>query len=330
MHKHMYLTMCMALAMLLFEPNLAKSQQDSATSDLTLADTILFIEANPVLGFNFPYYLRIPKNVNKTFTQYLLVETNNAGYNDTFQYHINSTYWQIKKNSLGGSLCYNLKIPFLMPVFPRTVKDIHIYTHAFDSDAAKIKKGDQVRLDLQLIAMINHAKQVLKTFGIESKEKVFMNGFSASGTFANRFTLIHPNMVAAVACGGINAIAALPLARVENQKLPYPIGIYDFEKLFGKAFDLETYIKVPQLLYMGENDANDATLFDDAYTKTERKIIYTVLGKNMIPDRLKKCENLYTSANTNAVFKIYPKLGHETEQTIFLDVYYFFKNKMDM
>ncbi|OFY51082.1 MAG: hypothetical protein A2W85_05210 [Bacteroidetes bacterium GWF2_41_31] len=310
-----------------FINSFAGVQSDSLKSNLVFADTIIKIEANPKQGFNYPYYLRIPKGLNKSDVKYLLVETNNTGVNDTIQFHEQVAYLQIKRNSLGSSLCSNLKIPFLMPVFPRPQKnDGNIYTHAFDRDAAMIDKGEMKRLDLQLIAMIENARVVLSNYEISIKEKILINGFSASGTFANRFTLIQPEIVAGVACGGINAIAILPIAKLEEKKLKYPLGIFDFEALFAAKFNIAAYQQVPQFIYMGEKDTNDAVLFDDAYSNSERKMIYQLLGKTMIPDRFIHCEQIYRNNNVNSTFKIYPDIGHETEQTIFLDVYTFFKN----
>lgn len=290
----------------------------------TLVDTIIKIEKNPALGFNFPYYLRIPKGLNQNEIQYLLVETNNSGVNDTLLHHEKEAFLETTRNSLGGRLCSKLKVPFLIPVFPRPAKEWKIYTHAFDRDAAYIKEGDMKRLDLQLIAMIENAKIVLKANGITCKEKFLMNGFSASGTFSNRFTLIHPTLVAGTACGGINAITILCINKLEKTELKYPIGISDFKLLFGTDFNLEEYKKVPQFIYMGQNDNNDAVLFDDAYSKSERKMIFKLLGKQMIPERFSKCESIYVQNKINSVFKVYPGIGHETNKKVLNEVVDFF------
>lgn len=290
----------------------------------TLIDTVIKIESNPKLGFNFPYYLRIPKGLNQNEIQYLLVETNNSGINDTLLYHEKETFLETIRKSLGASLCSKLKIPFLIPVFPRPAKEWRIYTHAFDRDAASIKEGEMRRLDLQLIAMVEHAKIVLKQYGINSKDKFLMNGFSASGTFCNRFTLIHPTRVAGTACGGINAIPILCIDKLGKTKLKYPLGTSDFELLFGTHVNLEEYKKIPQFIYMGQNDKNDAVLFDDAYSKSERKIIFNLLGKQMIPDRFSKCESIYTQNKVNSTFKVYPGIGHETDRKVLNEVAEFF------
>ena len=43
---------------------------------------------------------------------------------------------------------------------------------------------------------------------------------SASGTFANQFAILHPQVVRAVACGGVNGIPTFPVARWQNTTLP--------------------------------------------------------------------------------------------------------------
>jgi predicted esterase len=295
----------------------------------TLLDTVIKIDRNSDLGFNFPYYLRIPKGLNTNEIQYLLVETNNSGVNDTLSYHEKEAYLETIRKSLGSSLCNKLKVPFLIPVFPRPAKEWKIYTHAFDRDAASIKEGDMKRLDLQLIAMVENAKVVLKNYGINIKEKFLMNGFSASGTFANRFTLIHPTLVAGTACGGINAMPILCISKLEKTKLIYPIGTSDFKHLFGSNVDLEEYKKVPQFIYMGQNDKNDAVLFDDGYSRSERKIILKLLGKELVPERFSKCESIYAQNKVNSTFRVYPGIGHETDKQVFNDVLTFFNKIID-
>jgi hypothetical protein len=291
-------------------------------------DTVIKVEAHPELGFNFPYYLRIPKGVNYASVTYLLVETNNSGNNDTFAHHERETYKEIIKNSLGSSLCEQLKVPFLMPVFPRPATEWQLYTHAFDKDVAHIKKGPMKRLDVQLIAMCAHARGVLQKIGISVTEKILLNGFSASGSFANRFTAIHPDKVAAVACGGINGIVILPAKTLNGKKLVYPIGTADFKQTFGKTFDAELYRNVPQFIYMGALDDNDAVVYDDAYSRAERTLVFEQLSQKMLPDRFAKCEDIYKQNKANALFKTYPNIGHRTDRLIFSEVCAFFKKVM--
>jgi hypothetical protein len=167
--------------------------QLSTPGDSLKRDTLLRIEPKPGSGFNFPYYVYIPARTRLNTQLHLLVETNNSGLNDTLEFHDKEAAKAAKRNSLGSSIARRLRVPYLVPVFPRTQKEWKVYTHAIDRDAMLIKGGENKRLDLQLIAMIEDAGKVLAALGITINKKVLLNGFSASGTFANRFTCIHPD-----------------------------------------------------------------------------------------------------------------------------------------
>lgn len=81
----------------------------------------------------------------------------------------------------------------LKRVFPRPEKTGHIYTHALDRDCLITEMEDIKRLDLQLISMIDDAIGRLKQKEIILEDKVVMAGFSASGMFVNRFSILHPD-----------------------------------------------------------------------------------------------------------------------------------------
>ncbi|MES2514985.1 MAG: hypothetical protein V4580_12610 [Bacteroidota bacterium] len=308
----------------------AFAQEIHARENELAKDTIIKFDPDSASGFYYAYFIRLPKGTKVNAPQFLLVETNNSGANDSLAFHERETYLEVIKNSLGSSLCKNLKVPFLVPVFPRPKKDWKYYTHALDRDVALIKDGSMKRLDEQLIAMTKHAKLQLQKMGILINEKIMLNGFSASGSFANRFTFLHPELVAAVACGGINAIPMLPVKTLESSKLIYPIGIYDYQKLFSDTVHLTAYKKVPQFIYMGGKDENDAVLFDDAYSDKERAIIYKCLGKTMQPDRWIKCQDIYKKELVNATFKTYGNIGHQTDKEVFVDVSAFFSRTMQV
>ena len=294
--------------------------------DTLTQDTLLLIEADTAAGFHFPYYLYIPEGT-VSGAQHLLVETNNTGTNDTLAYHVRGASEQVTNASLGNSLSWGLKVPFLMPAFPRPQTAWQYYTHALDRDAALLDTGAMRRLDLQLIAMIEHARPQLKALGYEVRDKVLLNGFSASGTFSNRFTLLHPDRVAAMACGGINGLAILPVDSLNGAALDYPLGTHDAEQLFGTAPDTAAFKRVPQLLYLGALDDNDAVLFDDAYSRQEQQVVHTAIGRP-IADRWTQCRNVYVQHKVNASFRTYPGIGHATDRMIYKDVMMFFRAAM--
>lgn len=291
-------------------------------------DTLLIIEKNPAKGFFNDYILFIPKGTKLNGKTFLLVEPNNTGkLSDSIEIHKQYAVSLASESSVGNNISTELRIPLLVPVFPRPASKPLTYSHALDRDVMFEKSSDLKRLDLQLLAMIEDSRAVLKTLGVEVEDKIFMSGFSASGTFVNRFSFLHPDKIQALAIGGFNGELILPQKSINGFKINYPIGTNDFEKLFNQKFDLDAYKAIPQYIYMGELDDNDAVQFDDAYNIKERKLI----NENLAPTVQKRyiaCKEIYLSSNINAAFKTYEKVGHWTTSNMNLDVIRFFLSQM--
>lgn len=295
-------------------------------SEFCFAETVIKIDAAPDKGFDFPFLLKIPE---ETKTRYLVVETNNTGkVTDNFEEHYASAKSAIIGNAIGPWISKQLNAPILMPVFPRSEQDWQIYTHAIDRDTLLINTGNLKRLDLQLLAMIDEAKKVLSAHAVSVNEKVIMTGFSASGTLANRFSLLHPDAIKLVVTGGLNGILMLPVSALNEQELNYPLGVKDFEAITGKSFNHSSWKALPQFLFMGANDTNDAAKYDDAYSDLERQVIFSAMGKNMQPERWLFCQEVYSKQNVNVVFKTYADIGHGTNLKIHNDILAFIKENI--
>lgn len=291
-------------------------------------DSLLIISKNPEKGFMNDYLLYIPKEtaIGKKIT--LLVEPNNTGQlNDSIEVHREHAIYLATKSSVGNNVSRMLKIPLLVPVFPRPASQPLTYTHALDRDVMLENTATLKRLDFQLLNMIKDAKTVLASFNIEVEPKVFMSGFSASATFINRFSFIHPEHVKAVAIGGFNGELMLPMKEINGRQLNYPLGINDFTTLFKKDLDFNAYKSIPQFIYMGQLDDNDAVQYDDAYTDNERNIINQLKGNN-VPDRFLYCQKIYQQNNFNVRFKTYETVGHWTTSAMNIEVIKFFLKQM--
>lgn len=107
-----------------------------------------------------------------------------------------------------------------MPVFPRSETNSLVYTHALDQDTMHIKEGPAVRLDLQLLSMAIDAQKKLAAQKYIVENKLLIVGFSASGTFSNRFAFLHPDKLLAVVSGAVNAFPMLPVNALNKQALP--------------------------------------------------------------------------------------------------------------
>jgi hypothetical protein len=291
-------------------------------------DSLIIVKKNPSKGFYHTYIVFIPKGTAKHEKTYLLVEPNNTGkVSDSIEVHEKHAVELASVRSLGNNISTELKIPLLVPVFPRPASQPYVYTHALDRDVMTKKSSDMKRPDLQLLAMIEDARNILQSMDIETDPKVFMNGFSASATFVNRFSFLHPEKIKALAIGGFNGKLMIPAEKTGRVRLPYPIGLYDFTRLFGRSFDQVTYSAIPQYIYMGQNDDNDAVQYDDAYSKKERNIINSYLGKD-VQSRYAACQKLYREHGIQPIFKTYENVGHWTTSNMNLDVILFFLAQM--
>jgi hypothetical protein len=286
-----------------------------------------YTESNPDNGFKFPYLLFIPDGMETENELVLVVEPNNSGFaSDDFKRHLEKAERTASRDFyLGNYVARELKYPLLVPVFPRPESDWKIYTYAYDRDLALQKGNDMERADLQLLAMVDHARKILSEKGFNINDKILMTGFSASGTFVNRFSAIHPEKVMAYAAGGVNGLLILPLDELNGEALPFPVGVHDFQLLFGKTFNAEAFKNTPQLLFMGENDDNDAILFDDGYDEKERSLIFRLLGEEMQPLRWQKCREIYTEENVDAEIITVMNTGHEQTGFIKNEVVDFFR-----
>ena len=146
------------------------------------------IDANVQKGFSWPYYLLVPNTVKQPAI--LLVEPNNTGsVSDDQAIHDlaaknEAQAWTSRMEELG--------CPYLIPTFPRPASHPGVYTQALNRDTLLTKLPGFERIDLQLIAMIDDARERLAAKSINVDRKVFMMGMSASGQFASRFVMLHP------------------------------------------------------------------------------------------------------------------------------------------
>ena len=291
-------------------------------------DSILVIAKNPGKGFYNDYILFIPKGTPVNKKIFLLVEPNNTGkITDSIAIHKQYAIDLASVSSVGNNVSTELKTPLLVPVFPRPASQPLLYTHALDRDAMLEKTPELKRLDLQLLEMINDARDVLLTMGILVEPKFFMNGFSASASFTNRFSFMHPDQIKALAIGGFNGELMLPQNKINGVKLNYPIGTNDFLKITGGSFNIEAYRQIPQLIYMGKLDENDAVQFDDAYNDKERKIINDNIGRK-VQERYLVCQTIYLKEGIHAIFKTHENVGHWTTSAMNLEVIKFFLSQM--
>ena len=279
------------------------------------------IPANPARKFSYPYYLYVPPELRSTEpgrqVHTILVLPNNTGKpDDDFSVHDADVKKRIAQVPAIASF---LKVAVLMPVFPRPGTDWRIYTQALDRDSMVTDKPQYRRLDLQLVAMIDDARRRLAKQNLKFDKRVLLNGFSAQGMFANRFTFLHPDRVKAAVIGSPGGWPIAPVARYKEKELRYPIGISDFREVSGKKINLERLRKVPLFIFLGDLDDNDSVIFDDSYDQEDRDLIIPLFGKKPV-ERWEFVKSFYREAGLNAEFRLYPGVAHTVPQLIRDDI----------
>lgn len=273
------------------------------------------IEPDSAAGFNYPYYLYAPPVLRSEAGDPMLVEPNNSGTpSDDLETHETSAESRIR-NGFTRDIAGQLRVPLLIPVFPRPETDpvdwTH-YVHQLDRETMAIDDGPLERVDRQLLSMVEHARERLseRDYPVDG-EGILLNGFSASGNFVDRFTVLHPGEVVSVTAGGLNGMALLPLTESKGRTLNYHVGIADVESLTGEPVDLDALDEVNQFLYMGSEDTNDTIGYDDAWTSDELEATaLEVYGEQMIAERFPFCQRAYDQAGVRAQFRVYEGVGH--------------------
>jgi len=263
------------------------------------------VSANPGKGFHWPYYYYVPSQLNTPVV--IFVEGNNTGMTDDFAYADKLTEDRIRGNA---SFAEEMASPFLMPSFLRPANLSHIYTQGLDRDTLVTEIEEYRRLDLQLLAMVDDLINRLELEGIVVERKVNIIGYSASGMFANRFTILHPDRVSIAAIGQTGGLPMTPIETYKGHPLEYPFGTYDYFELTGKPFDADAYRAIPILFYQGNYDVND-NWHPDAGGADKAEFVWDVFGR-LPPDRWPIIKEIYDNFGGDVhIFHHYPGIGHQ-------------------
>ena len=291
-------------------------------------------------NFKFPYVLVVPKEMSDGAK--LIVESNNKERNFSnapldYRYHkdrdflIDQAVYSIIGNYNSPSRLDHIEktgAPFLMPILP-TLKSGNPYfqqlsTECFDSS---LNGTDFERIDLQVIKMIDDAKNFI--YDKEHKtiqDKIFLNGYSSSAVFAQRFSLLHPELIDTLLIGGAASTVFLPPDIKGSSSLDYPLGTKDFKELTGKEFNLDDYKKIRFQMYVSEFEDIDksqsrttsiglkAPIHDMTYldrsVPTEVGSKYRKLYRPNLWTRFKKAVSSYENNGYDINIDIHPRTVH--------------------
>jgi pimeloyl-ACP methyl ester carboxylesterase len=175
--------------------------------------------------------------------------------------------------------------------------------------------------------MIDNAGKRLAQRGWSIADKVLLVGFSASGMFANRFAVLHPEKVLCAAIGSPGGWPIAPISHWGGRELRFPIGVADLSRLVGLDFQLEAYRKVPHFFFMGDKDDNDSVVFRDGYDQSDQELVFELFGDTPA-GRWGAAKQLYRAANASAEFRMYTDVGHEVTSEMNADIRRFFEEAL--
>jgi hypothetical protein len=281
----------------------------------------LRIGADPAKGFYSPYFLFVPETIaaeKAASNLHFVVVPNNSGFtsNDAEAFEKDALSdicpWRARAAMLG--------VAVIEPAFPRPST---VYTHALARAAMTTNVPALRRPDLQLIDMIDDAIAREKILGLQFDSKVLLYGFSASGSFVNRFVFLHPDRVLAAAYGSPGGWAIAPLAAWKTVPLTYPVGIADVAQLTGMPVDIAAVARVPQFLFMGTDDTNDAVTYTDSFSPDQMGVVFGLFGPTLL-SRWGYTEAFYRTYLPLTTMKLYPGVAHQISPDMSDDAMHFF------
>ena len=233
------------------------------------------------------------------------------------------------------SFCEEFGYALLVVVTPRLWGDYPDYTmnsqsmnqwvmteNEFDDSSYDFYK----RPDLEFIQALDSFKQMFQDARYHRPMKIYIGGFSNGGMIANRFTILHPENISATAIGAGGAFL-YPMTNIEGVNLTYPIGIADLDTIPEIHYDLDIFKKIPQLIFVGENDVNpqnDPALWGDNFNENHISIISTYFGTNCV-ERAEMYSDYLVSIGMDIQFTKYENLAHDFTTEMITEMFEFFE-----
>ncbi len=303
----------------------AEKIQLASINEIQLAPGVLY-HVSATESIEFDWFVYIPSTMPDSIPAHIWVTGLHGNY-------VTDDYSQIVTESEQKAM-YRTRWAeeygwiLLVPVIPRPATD-YVYTVAFPSQVLDGSRDDICnRPDMKLNAMLDALHQQLTNQGIDASEKVLINGFSAGAMFAQRYALLQPDRVLAVAVGQSGGALTLPAERYNGTPLEWPVGIANLESMTGDLFQDEQYRHVHQFVFIGEDDTTNTTLFQAGElwnTQDQIDFLNNTFGDSD-PVRVHNQAQWLINCGYPVEFRMYPGIGHSMNRAMYEDVFEFFRS----
>lgn len=230
------------------------------------------VEENTKLGFNFPFKIVIPKNLNENPELVYAcnlpkdMSRNSHLFNDLVEYAKNDF---VSIDPMLIHLCLEKGYPMIIPFIPRFngFRPNFLGRDCFNNDFKKLENSifkdylfKYENLADQHKAIMEYAIKCLKENGINVDSKLIISGYSKGAKFASHFALLHPEIIKAIIAGGTGGAISMPISNIGEYEFKYPLGIADISN-----FDFDSFKNIAFFYYMGNQDKSDSAIpyFED-------------------------------------------------------------------
>lgn len=184
--------------------------------------------------------------------------------------------------------------------------------------------------------------------GFNVNPKIYFEGFSNGGFSSQRYALLLPERVRAIAGGGMAGSFVLPLSIYNAPSSPnngktlhWSLGVNDLESLAGKLFDEIEYKKVNQYIFHGSEDNKpEHTIVrtsdhpingpSEIYSDEDAEFVIAEFGKTD-PERMQNTiDYIRGQGFSNVEFHLEEGYGHEYTHEMKMKVIAFFSQYMDI
>jgi pimeloyl-ACP methyl ester carboxylesterase len=282
--------------------------------------TVVFHQADTEIAYHWFTY--VPRSLTRTEPAYILITGVRAETGDDYDGLTTIAEGEIQRR---GYIAESNRYILLVPHIPRPETN-HIYVAAFDRKVF-LDSTDEFfrRPDLKVNSMIDRLIGDLRQDGYDVQERVFVEGHSIGGMFANRYALLHPERIQAIAAGAPGGVLTLPESTYDGVEMIWPVGISDFTSLTGYEFNRDAYRQVSQFLYIGSLDDNTTLWGTGELWQTQAQIDFIHNSFGDTPPTILENQSVYLrDLGYDITFKAYAGIGHSYTNDMIEDYLNFF------
>jgi len=307
-----------------FTPTPSATITPSATPPPTLTptpihplNTLILHEADETLPLNWFSY--VPSNINRTDLTYVLIC--GASHSKSVNRYDYEAFTDDVGSERNSPRCLNkaraLNAAMIIPVFPQDSERKYYVSNIDWKGFLDTTDSFYGRPDLKVNLMVDRLQQDLRSDNYTVADKILMQGFSAGGAFAQRYTILHPERVQAIAAGAVSFMT-MPEVEYNGTNLDWPLGIYDFTTIMGTDFNHDAYMQVHQLIYVGELDDRTLLSLHEGNRFWRRLDQITFVSNNFGATDPTILQNQVSYLNElgyeNITFSFYLSVGHTQTQ----------------